>query len=153
MIWTSLCKMWCRFEYETQNTYIFVWKWVNNMSQYLAWRGLSQGADKMVTTVLSLTWESPYLGKTVFILRQGPDALATEVTKSSAFNDISWAYPLITGHCTKWINSVKPDDAIWWHRCGSTLAQIMASCHDLNHCALIKGFLWHSSWQEFHKCS
>ena len=28
--------------------------------------------DKMVSpTVLSLTWESPYLGKTVFILRQG----------------------------------------------------------------------------------
>ena len=29
--------------------------------------------DKTVSlTVLSLTWESPYLGKTVFILRQGP---------------------------------------------------------------------------------
>ena len=29
--------------------------------------------DKTVTpTVLSLTWESPYLGKTVFILRRGP---------------------------------------------------------------------------------
>ena len=26
-----------------------------------------------LTTVLSLTWESPYLGKMVFILRQGPD--------------------------------------------------------------------------------
>ena len=31
--------------------------------------------DKMVSlTVLSLTWESPYLGKMVFILRRGPDA-------------------------------------------------------------------------------
>ena len=31
--------------------------------------------DKTVSpTVLSLTWESPYLGKTVFILRRGPDA-------------------------------------------------------------------------------
>ena len=30
--------------------------------------------DKTVSpTILSLTWESPYLGKTVFILRQGPD--------------------------------------------------------------------------------
>ena len=30
--------------------------------------------DKTVSpTVLSLTWESPYLGKTVFILRRGPD--------------------------------------------------------------------------------
>ena len=29
--------------------------------------------DKTVwPTVLSLTWESPYLGKTVFILRRGP---------------------------------------------------------------------------------
>ena len=27
------------------------------------------------TTVLSLTWESPYLGKKVFILRQGPERL------------------------------------------------------------------------------
>ena len=31
--------------------------------------------DKTVSpTVLSLTWESPYLGKTVFILRRGPDS-------------------------------------------------------------------------------
>ena len=29
--------------------------------------------DKTISpTVLSLTWESPYLGKTVFILRRGP---------------------------------------------------------------------------------
>ena len=28
--------------------------------------------DKTVLTVLSLTWKSPYLGKTVFILRQDP---------------------------------------------------------------------------------
>ena len=33
--------------------------------------------DKTVSpTVLSLTWESPYLGKTVFILRWGPGCLA-----------------------------------------------------------------------------
>ena len=32
--------------------------------------------DEMVSpTVLSLTWESPYLGKTVFISRWGPDSL------------------------------------------------------------------------------
>ena len=32
--------------------------------------------DKTVSpTVLSLTWESPYLGKTVFILRRGPAAV------------------------------------------------------------------------------
>ena len=34
--------------------------------------------DKTVSpTVLSLTWESPYLGKTVFILRRGPDVALT----------------------------------------------------------------------------
>ena len=33
--------------------------------------------DKTVSpTVLSLTWESPYLGKTVFISRLGPDVIA-----------------------------------------------------------------------------
>ena len=33
--------------------------------------------DKTVSpTVLSLTWESPYLGKTVFILRRGPGSLS-----------------------------------------------------------------------------
>ena len=26
----------------------------------------------LLTTVLSLTWESPYLGKTVFVLKRGP---------------------------------------------------------------------------------
>ena len=32
--------------------------------------------DKTVSpTVLSLAWESPYLGKTVFILRRGPDSV------------------------------------------------------------------------------
>ena len=36
--------------------------------------GNSHVKDKTVSpTVLSLTWESPYLGKTVFILRRGPD--------------------------------------------------------------------------------
>ena len=37
--------------------------------------GNSNVKDKTVSpTVLSLTWESPYLGKTVFILRRGPDS-------------------------------------------------------------------------------
>ena len=35
--------------------------------------GNSHVKDKTVSpTVLSLTWESPYLAKTVFILRRGP---------------------------------------------------------------------------------
>ena len=37
--------------------------------------------DKTVSpTVLSLTWEFPYLGKTVFILRRGPESSQTIVT-------------------------------------------------------------------------
>ena len=36
----------------------------------------SHDKDKTVSpTVLSLTWESPYMGKTVFILTRGPDHL------------------------------------------------------------------------------
>ena len=40
------------------------------------------------------------------------------------------------------INSLRPSDAIWWHRSGSTLAQVMACClmapsHYLNQCWLI----------------
>ena len=35
--------------------------------------------DKTVSpTVLSLTWESPYLGKTVFILRRDPASVLTD---------------------------------------------------------------------------
>ena len=42
-------------------------------------------------------------------------------------------------------NSLRPSDAIWRHRSGSTLAQVMACCltapsHYLNQC-----------WQQFHK--
>ena len=41
--------------------------------------GDSHVKDKTVSpTVLSLTWESPYLGKTVFILRRGPDISVME---------------------------------------------------------------------------
>ena len=40
------------------------------------------------------------------------------------------------------LNSLWPSDAIWWHRSGSTLAQVMACCltapsHYLNQCWLI----------------
>ena len=38
--------------------------------------------DKTVSpTVLSLTWESPYLGKTVFILRRGPESFMRSTMK------------------------------------------------------------------------
>ena len=47
-------------------------------------------------------------------------------------------------------NSLWPSDAIWWHRSGSTLAQVMACCltaprHYLNQCWLIINEVqWHS---------
>ena len=53
------------------------------------------------------------------------------------------------------LNSLWPSDAIWWHRSGSTLAQVMACCltapsHYLNQCWLImNGVLWHSPKTNF----
>ena len=46
-------------------------------------------------------------------------------------------------------NSMRPSDAIWRHRSGSTLAQVMACCltapsHYLNQCWLISKVQWHS---------
>ena len=50
-----------------------------------------------------------------------------------------------------WQNiSLWPSDAIWWHRSGSTLAQVMACClkapsHYLNQCwFIITDVFWHS---------
>ena len=53
------------------------------------------------------------------------------------------------------INSFRPSDAIWRHRSGSTLAQVMASCltapsHYLSQCWLIISKIqWHSSEGNF----
>ena len=52
-------------------------------------------------------------------------------------------------------NSLGPSDAIWRHKSGSTLAQVMACCltapsHYLNQCWLIiSKVLWHSSEGNF----
>ena len=52
-------------------------------------------------------------------------------------------------------NSLRPSDAIWRHRSGSTLAQVIACCltttsHYLNQCWLIiSKVLWHSSEGNF----
>ena len=49
------------------------------------------------------------------------------------------------------VNSLWPSDTIWWHRSGSTLAQVLACCltapsHYLNQCWLIiSKASWHSS--------
>ena len=47
------------------------------------------------------------------------------------------SYVIIRG--SLWINALRPSDAIWRHRAGSTLAQVMAFCltapsHYLNQC-------------------
>ena len=53
-------------------------------------------------------------------------------------------------------NSLCPNNAIWWHRSSSTVAQVMACClmppsHYLNPCWLIiiRQVLWHSSKSNF----
>ena len=62
-----------------------------------------------------------------------------------------WCYELwMLVNITCYINSLWPSDAIWWHRSGPTLAQVMACCltapsHYLNQCWLIiSEVLWHS---------
>ena len=60
--------------------------------------------------------------------------------------DRFWAYH---------VHSLWPSDAIWQHRSGSALAQVMACClmatsHLLDHCWLvIRGFQWHSPGGNF----
>ena len=54
-----------------------------------------------------------------------------------------------------WLTTLLPSNAIWQHRSGSTVAQVMAWClvassHYLNQCWLnIKDVLWHSSENSF----
>ena len=53
-------------------------------------------------TVLSLTqWESPYLGKTVFILRQGPGPVSYEREGHRNLHEAGWQAPPIWGKCPR----------------------------------------------------
>ena len=60
-----------------------------------------------ITTVLSLTWEYPYQGKTVFILRRGPGChLSTNHFCMFAMNPFWMLFQLSlpgNARCTKWI--------------------------------------------------
>ena len=62
-------------------------------------------------------------------------------------------YLCIVWHCC--LNSLRPSDAIWRHRSGSTLAHVMACClmapsHYLNQCWLvINKVQWHSPKSNF----
>ena len=85
---------------------------------------------------------------------------------------VSWAFVCLTEHslnhvtiCCEWspghlthifeVNSFWPSDAIWQHRSGSILAQVMTWCcqapsHYLNQCWLIiYGVLWYSPYSNF----
>ena len=65
---------------------------------------------------------------------------------------LSWAVIFAKAQC---VNSLCPGDAIWRHKSGPTLDQVMACClmapsHYLNQCWLIiKGVLWHSPESNF----
>ena len=82
------------------------------------------------------------------------------------YEDMAWLYKCKPGwaqqdRCPyltwglKCINSLWTSGAIWWHRFGSTLAQVMACClmapsHYLNQCWLIiSEALWHSPQGNF----
>ena len=68
---------------------------------------------------------------------------------------VDLAIPQYSGFSTWRVNSFGPSNAIWWLRCGSTLAQVMACCltapsHYLNQCwFLISEVLWHSLESNF----
>ena len=72
-----------------------------------------------------------------------------------AFWRVKYHIWIITESLLKYINSLRPSDAIWRHISGSTLAQIMACCltapiHYLNQCWLIiSKVLWHTSEGNF----
>ena len=49
------------------------------------------------------------------------------------------------------VNSWWPSETIWWHRSGSTLAQVMVCClkapsHCLNLCWLVRNVVWPTTW-------
>ena len=68
---------------------------------------------------------------------------------------IWWRHHEISSALNYWVNSLRPSDAIWRHRSGSTLAQVMACCltapsHYLNQrWLIISKVLWHSSEGNF----
>ena len=69
----------------------------------------------------------------------------TECPLKSNLSSNEWKYQQISRYC----NSLWPSVAIWQHRSGSTLAQVMACCltapsHYLHQCWLIiSGVQWH----------
>ena len=76
---------------------------------------------------------------------------AITLTNDDPVSSCIHAYQDMVCHRYNKFNSLRPSDAIWRHRSGSTLAQVMACCltapsHYLNQCWLIISKVeWHSS--------
>ena len=90
------------------------------------------------------------------LLVQGPLGGAVEASTHcvlvAPYGDIN-----LGGHCLSSINPLWASDTIWWYRSGSTLAQIMAWCHQapshyLNqYWLIIKRRSTAFIWEQFHK--
>ena len=125
--------------------------------------------DKTVSpTVLSLTWESPYLGKTVFILRRGPGQWVNSLTlgmrqwtmsslvqimgcrlfgtkplPEPLLKNCEWNFDRNSWKCV-WKCCLRNGDIDldqFWLVC------LTATNYYLNQCWLLIGeYLWHSPW-------
>ena len=86
---------------------------------------------------------------------QGSWWLGDTITHGISSHGIDIVLLEYPGRSTSRINSLWPSDTIWWHKSGSTLAQVMACCltapsHYLNQCWLISGKVqWHPSESNF----
>ena len=65
-----------------------------------------------------------------------------EINHSITHSLVSWHLYIKSGCRGQWVNSLQPSGTIWWHKSGSTLAQVMACCltaprHHLNQSGLI----------------
>ena len=80
---------------------------------------------------------------TQWILTAGNVFLNFQLIMNRSHEILNWTFRVNFEHCWVWvmlcriINSLWSSDAIWWHRVGSTLAQVMACClmvtsHHLN---------------------
>ena len=94
----------------------------------------------------------------IMLLKLLPHLSGAYVLTALFHADIVSAYLLSPGWNYQngtWFNSLRPRDAIWRHRSGSTLSQVMACClmapsHYLNQCWLIFSKVqWHASEGSF----
>ena len=107
--WTSVGTLWC-----DQTDCGVLWSWViwgrlNIKIQSYQYRD-SHVKDKTVSpTVLSLTWESPYLGKMVFILRWGPGLWRSWTSSHIYFKEVGFSCVQLQ---SAWQRILSP--GIWW---------------------------------------